>query len=114
MFAAVVCPLLATTARGAELVEDALTRASVLEAKLLQLEHAFDTWGCRRVELKTDALNEPARRSMESWGAVFEGIHRKHMLVRGEVRRDSAWYSVIDDDWPDVKAALERRLAANG
>jgi N-acetyltransferase len=82
------------------------------EAKLLQLGHAFDTWGCRRVELKTDALNERARRALEALGATFEGIHRKHMLVRDGESRDSAWYSVTDDEWPAVRAHLERRLAA--
>ena len=46
--------------------------------------------------------------------AEFEGIHRKHMVVRGGERRDSAWYAVIDDDWPEVKAALERRLSLEG
>jgi len=76
------------------------------EAKLLQLRHAFEVWRCRRVELKTDALNEPARRSMEAFGAVFEGVHRKHMLVRGGENRDSAWYSVVDDDWPATQATL--------
>ena len=82
------------------------------EAKLLQLRHAFETWGCRRVELKTDALNEPARRSMEGFGAVFEGVHRKHMLVRDGQTRDSAWYSVVDDEWPAARALLEARIPA--
>jgi len=82
-----------------------------VEAKLLQLRHAFETWGCRRVELKTDALNERARRALEALGATVEGIHRKHMLVRGGENRDSAWYSVTDDDWPTVRAHLEQRLA---
>jgi RimJ/RimL family protein N-acetyltransferase len=83
-----------------------------VEAKLLQLRHAFDVWGCRRVELKTDALNERARRALEALGATFEGIHRKHMLVRGGENRDSAWYSVLDEDWPDVRARLEERVSA--
>jgi RimJ/RimL family protein N-acetyltransferase len=80
------------------------------EAKLLQLRHAFETWGCRRVELKTDARNERARRALEALGATFEGIHRKHMLVRGGESRDSAWYSVLDDEWPTVRARLLERL----
>jgi RimJ/RimL family protein N-acetyltransferase len=83
-----------------------------VEAKLLQLTHAFETWGCRRVELKTDASNERSRRALEALGATFEGIHRKHMLVRGGENRDSAWYSVVDDDWPSVREELERRLRA--
>lgn len=82
-----------------------------VEAKLLQLEHAFGTWGCRRVELKTDALNERARGALEALGLIFEGIHRKHMLVRSGENRDSAWYSAVDDDWPAVRAHLEARLA---
>jgi N-acetyltransferase len=82
-----------------------------VEAKLLMLRHAFQTWGCRRVELKTDALNTRSRRAMEAFGATFEGIHRKHMLVRGGENRDSAWYSITDDDWPAVEERLVARLA---
>ena len=81
-----------------------------VEAKLLQLRHAFDSWGCRRVELKTDALNERSRGALQALGATFEGVHRKHMLVRGGENRDSAWYSVTDDEWPAVQALLESRL----
>ena len=82
-----------------------------VDAKLLQLEHAFERWGCRRVEFKTDALNERSRGALAALGATFEGIHRKHMLVREGENRDSAWYSVTDDDWPAVRAHLEARLA---
>ena len=82
-----------------------------VEAKLLQLEHAFEQWACRRVEFKTDALNERSRGALQALGATFEGIHRKHMLVRDGESRDSAWYSVTDDDWPGVRAHLEARLA---
>jgi RimJ/RimL family protein N-acetyltransferase len=82
------------------------------EAKLLMLRHAFETWGCRRVELKTDALNTRSRRAMEAFGATFEGIHRKHMLVRAGESRDSAWYSVTDEEWPAVRDRLAARLAA--
>jgi RimJ/RimL family protein N-acetyltransferase len=82
-----------------------------IEAKYLLLRHAFETVGCRRVEFKTDADNERARAALAAIPARFEGVHRKHMLVRGGVRRDSAWYAVIDDEWPDVKQTLERRLA---
>lgn len=80
------------------------------EAKLLQLEHAFDVLGCRRVEFKTDALNERARPALAGLPAQFEGTHRKHMLVRGKENRDSAWYSIVDDDWPAVREALRARL----
>jgi len=82
-----------------------------VEAKHLLLRHAFDTLGCRRVEFKTDARNERARGALAALPAQFEGIHRKHMLVRGGERRDSAWYAVVDDEWPEVRAALEARLA---
>ena len=82
-----------------------------VEAKYLLLRHAFERLGCRRVEFKTDAANERARAALAALPARFEGIHRKHMLVRGGERRDSAWYSVIDDEWPEVKVGLEARLA---
>ena len=82
------------------------------DAKYLLLRNAFETLGARRVEFKTDAKNERARAALAAIPAEFEGIHRKHMIVRGDERRDSAWYAVIDDDWPDVKAALEQRIAA--
>ena len=81
-----------------------------VEAKYLLLRHAFEVLGCRRVEFKTDALNERARGALAALPSRFEGIHRKHMLVRDGERRDSAWYAVIDDDWPEVRSALERRL----
>ena len=81
-----------------------------VEAKYLLLRHAFEDIGCRRVEFKTDALNDRARAALAALPAQFEGIHRKHMLVRGGERRDSAWYAVIDDDWQEVRLALERRL----
>jgi RimJ/RimL family protein N-acetyltransferase len=73
------------------------------------LERAF-ALGFRRVEFKTDAANVRSRRALEALPARFEGVMRKHMLVRGGRRRDSAYYSVIDDDWPEVRANLERRL----
>ena len=82
-----------------------------VEAKLLMLGHAFGRLGCVRVELKTDACNERSRNAMAALPARFEGIFRKHMLVRGGQRRDSAYYSIIDDEWPQVRANLERRLA---
>jgi N-acetyltransferase len=81
-----------------------------VEAKLLMLKHAFESLGCLRVELKTDARNERSRGAMAALPAQFEGVHRKAMLVRGGQRRDSAWYSVIDDEWPEVRENLLRRL----
>jgi RimJ/RimL family protein N-acetyltransferase len=82
-----------------------------VEAKLLLMEHAFEREGYLRVEFKTDAKNERARAALAALPAQFEGVFRKHMLVRGGERRDSAWYSVIDDEWPAVKSALRERLA---
>ena len=81
------------------------------EAKLLLLRHAFEDEGFLRVEFKTDASNERSRAALAALPATLEGVFRKHMLVRGGERRDSAWYSVIDDDWPAVQAALRERLA---
>jgi N-acetyltransferase len=81
------------------------------EAKLLMLTHAFETLGCRRVEFKTDSLNEPSRTALLGIGATFEGIFRNHMVMPGGRMRHSAYYSVIDDEWTPVKAALERSLA---
>ena len=81
------------------------------EAKLLMLGHAFDTIGCRRVEFKTDSLNEPSRTALLGIGAQFEGIFRNHMVMPGGRMRHSAYYSVIDDEWPAVRAGLERPLA---
>jgi RimJ/RimL family protein N-acetyltransferase len=82
------------------------------EAKYLLLRHAFEDEGYLRVEFKTDARNERARAALAALPAQFEGVFRKHMLVRGGERRDSAWYAVIDDDWPEVEASLRRRLAS--
>jgi N-acetyltransferase len=80
------------------------------EGKLLLLQHAFEGEGFLRVEFKTDAANDRSRAALAALPAEFEGVFRKHMLVRGGERRDSAWYAVIDDDWPEVKANLLRRL----
>jgi N-acetyltransferase len=80
-----------------------------VEAKMLMLEHAFENLGSLRVELKTDSRNERSRAALAALPAQFEGIFRKHMLVRGGQRRDSAYYSIIDDEWPEVRENLERR-----
>lgn len=80
------------------------------EAKLLQLGHAFERLGARRVEFKTEATNERSRAALAALPARFEGIFRKHMLVRDGESRDSAWYAIVDDEWESVKATLEARL----
>jgi RimJ/RimL family protein N-acetyltransferase len=82
-----------------------------VETKMLLLEHAFERAGLRRVEFKTDARNARSRGALQALGAQFEGIFRKHMVVRDGGPRDSAYYSVIDDDWPALKQALQTRLA---
>jgi RimJ/RimL family protein N-acetyltransferase len=85
-----------------------------VEQKLLMLGHAFETLGCVRVELKTDARNERSRAAIAAIPAQFEGIFRKHMIVPDVGQRDSAYFSVIDDEWPAVRANLERRLTGPG
>jgi RimJ/RimL family protein N-acetyltransferase len=82
-----------------------------VEAKLLMLAFAFEELGCIRVELKTDARNERSRGAMEALPAKFEGIFRKHMLMPVTGVRDSAYFSVVDDEWPSVRQNLEARLA---
>ncbi len=82
-----------------------------VEAKLLMLGHAFERLGCIRVELKTDARNERSRGAMAALPAQLEGILRKHMIVPGVGVRDSAYYSVLEEEWPAVRANLRRRLA---
>jgi RimJ/RimL family protein N-acetyltransferase len=82
-----------------------------VETKLLLLGHAFGSVRLRRVEFKTDSRNERSRGALLALGAQFEGIFRKHMVVHDGEARDSAYYSVIDDDWPAVKRALQARLA---
>ncbi len=81
------------------------------EAKLLMLDHAFAELGCIRVEFKTDARNERSRAALAALPATFEGVFRKHMLVPPTGVRDSAYYSIVDDEWPQVKANLSGRHA---
>jgi N-acetyltransferase len=84
-----------------------------LETKLLLLGYAFEELGCIRVELKTDALNDRSRAAILGIGATFEGIFRNHRIRADGTFRDSAYYSVIESEWPAVAAALEARLAAH-
>jgi RimJ/RimL family protein N-acetyltransferase len=85
-----------------------------VETKLLLIGHAFETLGCVRVEFKTDARNERSRGALGALPAKFEGVLRNHMIVPGIGQRDSAYFSVIPGEWPEVRANLERRLAARG
>jgi RimJ/RimL family protein N-acetyltransferase len=80
------------------------------EAKYLMLRHAFETLGCLRVELKTDVLNERSRRAIGRIGGREEGILRKHVITQSGRVRDTVYFSIIDDEWPAAKAALEARL----
>ncbi len=81
------------------------------EAKLLMLTHAFEHWGCTRVELKTDVLNDKSRNAMKRFGAVEEGVLRKHIRTYSGRFRDSIYYSVLDTEWPAVKKRLEGYVA---
>ena len=84
-----------------------------VEAKRLMLGHAFEEWGCVRVEFKTDALNERSRAAIAGLGATFEGILRSHMTTATERMRDSAYYSILAGEWPAVREALAARLRSN-
>lgn len=81
------------------------------EAKFLMLQHAFDQWGCARVELKTSALNERSRAAIRRIGAQEEGILRRHMVNEDGSARDSVLFSIIAEEWPEVKRRLESLLA---
>ena len=85
------------------------------ETKLLMLGQAFDVWRVQRVALKTDARNDRSRAAIERIGARFEGILRRHMpaLGPGGGLRDSAYFSILPDEWPEVRTRLEARLRAN-
>jgi N-acetyltransferase len=80
------------------------------ECKYMLLKHAFETLGCIRVELKTDSLNERSRNAILRIGARQEGIFRNHMITSTGRIRHSIYFSVIDSEWPDVKARLEKKL----
>jgi RimJ/RimL family protein N-acetyltransferase len=80
-----------------------------IETKYLLLRNAFEDWGAMRVEFKTDARNLRVRGALLGIGATFEGIFRKHMVLPDSIR-DSAWYAIVDDDWPAVKELLERKI----
>ncbi|HWK89155.1 MAG TPA: GNAT family protein [Longimicrobium sp.] len=82
------------------------------EAKLLMLRHAFETLGCIRVELKTDALNQKSRSAILRIGAREEGTLRSHNITETGRRRDTVYFSILDGEWPDVKQRLETMLAA--
>jgi N-acetyltransferase len=80
-----------------------------VEAKYLLLENAFERWGAMRVEFKTDARNLRVRGALLGVGGRFEGIFRKHMILPDSVR-DSAWYAIVDEDWPKVREMLRAKI----
>jgi N-acetyltransferase len=80
------------------------------EAKFLMLRHAFEEWRCIRVELKTDALNQKSRKAILRIGAKEEGTLRKHVITWTGRARDSVYFSILDSEWPEVKARLEQKL----
>lgn len=81
------------------------------ECKYLLLRQAFEVWGCVRVQFKTDLRNQPSQRAIERLGAVREGVLRKHMRLPDGLYRDSVYYSVVDTEWPAVRARLQAFLA---
>jgi N-acetyltransferase len=80
-----------------------------IETKYVLLANAFENWNAMRVEFKTDARNTRTRGALLGIGATFERISRKHMILPDSIR-DSAWYAIVDDDWPAVKDMLERKI----
>jgi RimJ/RimL family protein N-acetyltransferase len=104
---------------GSILYTPALQRTpAATEAMYLMARHIFDDLGYRRYEWKCNALNEPSRRAAQRFGFQYEGIFRQHMIIKGR-NRDTAWYSMLDSEWPACKRAFEQWLspanfAANG
>jgi len=82
------------------------------EAKYLMLRHAFEVWKCIRVELKTDTLNQKSRNAILRIGAKEEGTLRSHVITHTGRVRDSVYFSILDHEWPEVKAGLEAKLAS--
>jgi RimJ/RimL family protein N-acetyltransferase len=80
------------------------------EAKYLMLRYAFEVWGCIRVELKTDVLNQRSRNAILRIGAKEEGTLRRHVITWTGRVRDTIYFSILDNEWPDAKAALELKL----
>jgi RimJ/RimL family protein N-acetyltransferase len=96
---------------GSTWIAPAWQRTAVnTEAKYLMLRHAFEVWECMRVELKTDALNQKSRNAILRIGAKEEGTLRRHLLTWSGRVRDTVYFSILDNEWPEVKARLEGRL----
>lgn len=84
-------------------------RPAATEALYLFARHAFDDLGYRRFEWKCDNRNEPSKRAATRFGFTFEGVFRQHMIVKGQ-NRDTAWFSMLDSEWPVIGSAFERWL----
>ncbi|WP_414473951.1 GNAT family N-acetyltransferase [Microvirga sp. M2] len=81
-------------------------------AKFLMLRHAFEALGCHAVEIRTHSLNDQSRAAIERLGAKLDGILRRHMIMPDGHIRDTAVYSILQEEWPEVKARLQQRLEA--
>jgi len=96
---------------GSTWIAPAWQRTAVnTEAKYLMLRHAFEVWKCIRVELKTDALNQRSRNAILRIGAKEEGTLRRHLLTWTGRVRDTVYFSILDSEWPEVRARLETKL----
>jgi N-acetyltransferase len=96
---------------GSTWIAPAWQRTAVnTEAKYLMLRHAFEVWGCFRVELKTDALNWKSRNAILRLGAKEEGALRRHVVTWTGRVRDSVYFGILDSEWPEVKTRLEEKL----
>lgn len=96
---------------GSTWIAPAWQRTAVnTEAKFLMLRHAFESWECMRLELKTDALNQKSRNAIFRIGAKEEGTFRKHLITSTGRIRDTVYFSILDTEWPQVKANLLAKL----
>jgi RimJ/RimL family protein N-acetyltransferase len=95
------------------LTPSAIRTAANTEAKLLMLEHAFETWGTLRVCFHTDARNQQSRAALKRLGAKFEGVLRSHRMAADLIPRDSLRFSIVAAEWPSVKERLIGRLRAS-
>jgi N-acetyltransferase len=99
---------------GSTWIAPAWQRTAVnTEAKYLMLRQAFEVWKCIRLELKTDALNQKSRNAILRIGAKEEGTLRRHLLTHTGRVRDTVYFSILDDEWPEVKAKLEARISGS-
>lgn len=100
---------------GSTWIATAWQRTAVnTEAKYLMLRHAFEVWKCLRVEFKTDSMNQRSRNAILRLGAKEEGTFRNHMVTWSGRIRHSVYFSIIDSEWPEVKAKLGQKMAQHG